>query len=218
MFTDLRLIIFSVTVLGALLLAYLIVRRLFTKKPPAQVTIQAIIERIQEMAELVAMSLHFKEIVTHKDPDKGWWIFKVKGKKMILVVEFDATYSYDLRKVTNAGTLSAPILQMPSFSFKVNFGSFSIYDEQPGTFMRIPINRFSTEERNELFEQARTQAANVAKEKSSDLASKVEASAEKTLRGLFQIAGVGGNVQFRFFQEVETETHFRNQMDILQAA
>ena len=184
-----ELYIIGTIIILALLLIYLIVRQIFNKKADKRITSHSILERFKEIAELSVLRAYTKEIVTESTGDK---YFVVRGKKLLLICEFEIEYRYNMAniKIEKQETNSYRII-MPPFIIKVIPGPQTAYHEEKGRiFGFIPIGGLSLEERNSLSERARKNAEKQAEKLSIELTGKIENAAERTLRSLFNAVDV----------------------------
>lgn len=172
-----------------------------------QIQIYSSIEQIRSVGELVAFKMVTKEIVTASqhwfgETGKRYFQWLVSTKKMAMIFEFDIDFRYDLRspdfKIEQLNE-NEYILTMPRCLYQVHIRDISFYDEQNSKFLPwlLPdlLNRafgsgFSEEDKNQLKEEARTQAAQLAEGVVNKLQSEVENSARQTLLTLTKSLGV----------------------------
>ncbi|MDD4364044.1 MAG: DUF4230 domain-containing protein, partial [Atribacterota bacterium] len=172
-----------------------------TKKPVKQIKIYSSIEQLRSVGELVAFKMVTKEIVTASqhwfgESGKKYFQLLISTKKMAMIFEFDIDFRYDLRspdfKIVqqNEGQYT---LKMPPCIYQVHIRDISFYDEQSSKFLPwlLPdlLNRafgsgFSEEDKNQLKEEAKNQAAQLAEGVVNKLQSEVENSARQTLQTL----------------------------------
>lgn len=165
------------------------------------------IEQLRSVGELVAFKMVTKEIVTASqhwlgDIGKKYFQWFVSTKKMAMIFEFDIDFRYNLRspdfKVEQANDDSY-LLKMPPCLYQVHIRDISFYDEQNSKFLPwlLPdlLNRafgsgFSEDDKNQLKEEAKNQAAKLAEAVVAKLQSEVENSARQTLLALTRNLGV----------------------------
>jgi hypothetical protein len=164
----------------------------------SSLNVYSTIEELRSVGELVVFKLITKEIVTtaeHWFGEMGRKYFRwlVSTKKMAMVFEFDIDFKYDLRspdfliKQENGGSF---YLKMPKCFYEIHIRDINFYDEQNAKFLPwlLPdlLNRafgmgFDEADRNRLKEEAKQQAAQIAKNLVQKIRSEVQASAKKTL-------------------------------------
>ena len=172
-----------------------------------QVKIYSSIEQLRSVGELVAFKMVTKEIVTASqhwfgESGKRYFQWLVSTKKMAMIFEFDIDFRYDLRspdfKIEQKNE-NQYILKMPRCLYQVHIRDISFYDEQNSKFLPwlLPdlLNRafgsgFSEEDKNQLKEEAKNQAAQLAEGVVNKLQSEVESSARQTLETLTKSFGI----------------------------
>ncbi len=172
-----------------------------TKKPVKQIKIYSSIEQLRSVGELVAFKMVTKEIVTASqhwfgESGKKYFQWLISTKKMAMIFEFDIDFRYDLRspdfKIEQQSE-GQYTLKMPPCIYQVHIRDISFYDEQSSKFLPwlLPdlLNRafgsvFSEEDKNQLKEEAKNQAAQLAEGVVNKLQSEVENSARQTLQTL----------------------------------
>jgi len=172
-----------------------------------QVKIYSSIEQLRSVGELVAFKMVTKEIVTASqhwfgESGKRYFQWLVSTKKMAMIFEFDIDFRYDLRSPDfkiEQKTENQYILKMPRCLYQVHIRDISFYDEQNSKFLPwlLPdlLNRafgsgFSEEDKNQLKEEAKNQAAQLAEGVVNKLQSEVENSARQTLETLTKSLGI----------------------------
>ena len=172
-----------------------------------QVKIYSSIEQLRSVGELVAFKMVTKEIVTASqhwfgESGKRYFQWLVSTKKMAMIFEFDIDFRYDLRspdfKIEQKNEKQY-ILKMPRCLYQVHIRDISFYDEQNSKFLPwlLPdlLNRafgtgFSEEDKNQLKEEAKNQAAQLAEGVVNKIQSEVENSARQTLQTLTRSFGI----------------------------
>jgi hypothetical protein len=172
-----------------------------------QIKIYSSIEQLRSVGELVAFKMVTKEIVTASqhwfgESGKRYFQWLVSTKKMAMIFEFDIDFRYDLRspdfKIEQKNE-NQYILKMPRCLYQVHIRDISFYDEQNSKFLPwlLPdlLNRafgsgFSEEDKNQLKEEAKNQAAQLAEGVVNKLQSEVESSARQTLETLTKSFGI----------------------------
>jgi len=172
-----------------------------------QVKIYSSIEQLRSVGELVAFKMVTKEIVTASqhwfgESGKRYFQWLVSTKKMAMIFEFDIDFRYDLRspdfKIEQKNEKQY-ILKMPRCLYQVHIRDISFYDEQNSKFLPwlLPdlLNRafgtgFSEEDKNQLKEEAKNQAAQLAEGVVNKIQSEVENSARQTLETLTKSFGI----------------------------
>jgi len=158
-----------------------------------------VVDRVKEIGELVALSAFYKDITTVQERGGGPY----KGKKLALISEFDIEYRYDLRQARVEASSGFAEIVMPECTTRINTGNITIYDEQDGKWMGIPVNKCKPEDRNQLMVRARQNAAETARKKTKELLGQVERSAENTLCALLNALDVH-NVKVTFSRSEAT--------------
>jgi len=171
------------------------------------VKIYSSIEQLRSVGELVAFKMVTKEIVTASqhwfgEAGKRYFQWLVSTKKMAMIFEFDIDFRYDLRspdfKIEQKNE-NQYILKMPLCLYQVHIRDISFYDEQNSKFLPwlLPdlLNRafgsgFGEADKNQLKEEAKNQAAQLAEGLVNKIQSEVENSARQTLETLTKSFGV----------------------------
>ena len=181
--------------------------RLKNKGPRQVVNVYASIEELRSVGELVVFKIVTKEIVTtaeHWFGEFGKRYFKwlVSTKKMAMVFEFDIDFKYDLRSpdfVIQKEKENKYRLEMPKCFYETHIRDISIYDEQAAKLLPwlLPelITRafgvgFDENAKNRLKEEAKHQAAKMAKDFVNKMRPEVQTSAQQTLETLAKGFGV----------------------------
>ena len=172
-----------------------------------QIQIYSSIEKLRTVGELVVFKLVTKEIVTASqhwfgETGKKYFQWLVSTKKMAMIFEFDIDFRYDLRSPDFKIKLeeeNAYQLIMPRCLYQVHIRDISFYDEQNSKFLPwlLPdlLNRafgsgFSETDKNQLKEEAKNQAAQLAEGVVSKIKSEIENSARQTLLTLTKNLGI----------------------------
>lgn len=154
------------------------------------------------MGDLVSLSAVMKDIGTITEPPK--W-YKARSKKMMLICEFELEYRFNLRdaQLLDAGN-GTVTLQLPPCRVKNSLLDVVIYDEQDGEYLPWPYDglikdRITTAERNQMLQEAKQNAMAAAKNIDTQMLSRAEHSAKKTLQILAKAIGLKDelDVQFR---------------------
>ncbi len=187
-----------------ILLWWLLLRPRGTGK---EIRVYSSLEQLRSVGELVVFKLVTKEIVTASqhwfgDIGKRYFQWLVSTKKMAMIFEFDIDFRYDLRspdfKIEKLDE-NKYLLKMPRCLYEVHIRDISFYDEQNSKFLPwlLPdlLNRafgsgFSEEDKNQLKEEAKNQAAQLAEGVVNKLQSEVENSARQTLTTLAKSLGI----------------------------
>ena len=211
-------IIFALSGFIAALVLLIILWWLFFKPRGSgrKIQIYSSIERLRSVGELVAFKMVTKEIVTASqhwfgETGKRYFQWLVSTKKMAMIFEFDIDFRYDLRspdfKIEKKNE-NQYLLRMPRCLYQVHIRDISFYDEQNSKFLPwlLPdlLNRafgsgFSEEDKNQLKEEAKNQAAQLAEGVVNKIQSEVENSARQTLQTLTKSLGIS-KVQIDFSQ------------------
>lgn len=178
-----------------------------SRRSGREVKVYSSIEQLRSVGELVAFKMVTKEIVTASqhwfgEAGKRYFQWLVSTKKMAMIFEFDIDFRYDLRspdfKIEQQNE-NQYILKMPPCLYQVHIRDISFYDEQNSKFLPwlLPdlLNRafgsgFSETDKNELKEEAKNQAAQLAEGVVNKIQSEVENSARQTLQTLTKSFGV----------------------------
>lgn len=191
---------------AAIIVVVLLKRKGKVTGPRGQVHVHPSIEQLRSVGELVVFKMITKEIVTAADHWFGEWgkrylKWLLSEKKMAMIFEFEIDFRYDLRsrdfviEQTGEGEYR---LGMPKCLYDIHIRDVSFYDEQSSKLLPwlIPdlLNRafgpgFSESDKNELKEEAKQQAAHIARDFVDRLRSDVQNSAEQTLETLGKAFG-----------------------------
>ena len=194
--------------LSAFILFILLWRIFFRSRGSGrEIRVYSSIEQLRSVGELVAFKMVTKEIVTASqhwfgESGKRYFQWLVSTKKMAMIFEFDIDFRYDLRspdfKIEQQNE-NQYILKMPRCLYQVHIRDISFYDEQNSKFLPwlLPdlLNRafgsgFSEEDKNQLKEEAKNQAAQLAEGVVNKIQSEVENSARQTLQTLTKSFGI----------------------------
>ncbi len=194
--------------LSAFILFILLWRIFFRSRGSGkEIRVYSSIEQLRSVGELVAFKMVTKEIVTASqhwfgETGKRYFQWLVSTKKMAMIFEFDIDFRYDLRspdfKIEQQNE-NQYILKMPRCLYQVHIRDISFYDEQNSKFLPwlLPdlLNRafgsgFSEADKNQLKEEAKNQAAQLAEGVVNKIQSEVENSARQTLQTLAKSFGV----------------------------
>ena len=190
-----------------------LLRKLSPGKRP-EITVQGTLEKIREVGDLCVLKAFVKEIVTLKTED-GW---HTTDGKMALICSFEIEFRYDLKKVVieAVGQASAYRLTLPPHFCKVVPDKIEFYHEEKPKLLAIYAKDFTVEQRNNMISRARTAATLQAQVLHESIESKVQASAEATLRA---IAGAFGakQIEFRFGKTDSSFEQIRDGMQRLAA-
>ena len=170
-----------------------------------------VLQGIQEMGDLVSLSAVMKDIGTVTEPPK--W-YKSRGKKMMIICEFELEYRFNLREAELLDAANGSItLQLPPCRVKNSLLNVVIYDEQDGEYLPWPYDslikdRITTAERNQMLREARQNAMAAANSIDTQMLSRAEHSAKKTLQILAKAIGLREelDVQFRDASESVRES------------
>ena len=194
--------------LSAFILFILLWRIFFRSRGSGkEIRVYSSIEQLRSVGELVAFKMVTKEIVTASqhwfgESGKRYFQWLVSTKKMAMIFEFDIDFRYDLRspdfKIEQQNE-NQYILKMPRCLYQVHIRDISFYDEQNSKFLPwlLPdlLNRafgsgFSEADKNQLKEEAKNQAAQLAEGVVNKIQSEVENSARQTLQTLTKSFGI----------------------------
>jgi hypothetical protein len=167
------------------------------------------IEELRSVGELVVFKVVTQQIVTaakhwFSEWGKKYLQWLVSTKKMAMIFEFEIDFRYDLRSsdfnIQDEGN-NYYRLKMPKCFYEVHFRNIKIYDEQspellpgllPGMLSRIFGPGFDESDKNCLIEEAKHQAAQMAKDFVQKMESGVQTSATQTLETLAKAFGAKG--------------------------
>lgn len=196
-----------------------------------EINIYSSIEQLRSVGELVVFKMVTKEIVTASqhwlgDIGKKYFQWFVSTKKMAMIFEFDIDFRYNLRspdfKIEQANGDSF-LLKMPPCLYQVHIRDISFYDEQNSKFLPwlLPdlLNRafgsgFSEEDKNQLKEEAKNQAAKLAEAVVIKIQSEVENSARQTLLALTKNLGIEKIVLDFSQSKIIPSTVYTNDLEI----
>jgi hypothetical protein len=184
-------------------LAAVLVRR---RRPSGPRThIEASIESMRAVGELVAFKIIAKEIVTASDHwlkefGQKYLRWLLSEKKVAVIFEFEIDFRYDLRsnafRVEVAPGGPARIL-MPPCRFEISLKGQKYYDEAEAQFLPdilpkilSPGGKFSEEDRNKLFEEARKAAEQLAMDYVHSMRGEVQKSAKQTMQTMARNLGI----------------------------
>ncbi len=173
---------------------------------PFRVSMDAGIERIQEIGELSVLRVMTKEIVTATDHDWGeigsrYLRFIMTEKRMAMVFAFEIDCRYDLRSAdfrVERDAAGAVTVRMPSCTCAVRLADVQFYDEQngkllpwllPGLVNEFFSRGFDSQAKNQLKNAARAEAEARARSVVRDLRGPIEQSARDTLSAVLRGAG-----------------------------
>lgn len=124
----------------------------FKKKDTSEIEETALIqEQIRNVGKLVVTEGHYSEVLTFKDQQKLFYMFPVE-KKALIIVNADATVSYDLSKIQydiDEANKTITIKNIPKEEIKIS-PDLKFYDVQQSTF-----NEFSAEDYNKINKQVK---------------------------------------------------------------
>jgi hypothetical protein len=157
------------------------------RKQRAQYVSYGTIEKIKELGDLVALSVHAKEIVTVEMPN-SWY---GRGEKMAMICGFDIEYRFNLKQCDFTRNDMETRISLPPQHIKISTQNIHIYDEQKGVVLWAIPKEVPTATRNELIVKAREEAAKRAHSLNQDWLEKAQESAKETIA----IIARGMNVQ-----------------------
>ncbi len=193
------------------------------KKAKPDITVHSSIEQIRSVGELVVFKVLTKEIVTADDHWFGQWGKKymrwlASSSKMALIFEFELDFRYDLQSndfEIEQTDLNEYSLKMPPCLYNVHIRDIHFYDESGAKLLPwlLPdlLNRafgpgFNEEDKNNLKEEAKTQASEVAKKFVDNMKAEVQTSAEQTLTAIATGLGANNvNISFSDTEPVQTK-------------
>lgn len=124
----------------------------FKKNDTSEIEETALIqEQIRNVGKLVVTEGHYSEVLTFKDQQKLFYMFPVE-KKALIIVNADATVSYDLSKIQydiDEANKTITIKNIPKEEIKIS-PDLKFYDVQQSTF-----NEFSAEDYNKINKQVK---------------------------------------------------------------
>ncbi|MBN2018960.1 MAG: DUF4230 domain-containing protein [Sedimentisphaerales bacterium] len=189
----------------------------------ADVHVHGSIEELRSVGELVVFKMITKEIVTAADHwfgdfGKRYLTWLLSNKKMAMIFEFEIDFRYDLRSndfVIEAAGGNSYRLKMPKCFYQTHIRDVNFYDEQSSKLLPwlIPdlLNRafgpgFNESDKNRLKEEAKQQAALMARDFVEKMRSEVQSSAKKTLETLGKAFGADSvTVDFSASELIQTK-------------
>jgi len=175
-------------------------------------THRQVLQGVHELGDLVALSATMKDIQT--DVEEPHW-YKARQKKLALICEFELEHRFDLTKATMANASTGRLtLELPPCRVKTGITNVEVYDEQDGVFeislssgIRVEAyrDRITTEERNKMIKAARKEAEQAALNMDSQMLSRAEQSAKRTLQALARALGVNEEVEVVFRDRSENK-------------
>lgn len=143
------------TGIGALIILLLAFRYCeFKKGDTATFDESAMIqEQIKNVSKLVVTEGHYSEVITYKDKNSYLGDYISFEKKAIVVVNTDATVSYDLKQLQyeiNEADKTITITHLPKEEIKIS-PDIKFYDVQESTF-----NEFTADDYNKINQQVKT--------------------------------------------------------------
>ena len=177
-------------------------------------TVQGTLERIREVGDLCVLKAHVKEIVTLKT-DPRW---HTSDGKMALICSFEIEFRYDLRtvQIEQIGVERSFRLTIPPHFCKVIPDKIAFYHEEKPKRLAVWPMDFTVEERNKMIHDARAAATAQAEELHESIESKVQASAEATLRAIATAFGAS-HVEVKFVRPESAIAQIREGMQKLAA-
>lgn len=168
-------------------------------------THRQVLQGVHELGDLVALSATMKDIQTMKEEPR--W-YKAQQKKIALICEFELEHRFDLTKAQLANASTGRLtVELPPCRVKTGITNVEVYDEQDGVY-EIPLtgglriealrDRITTEERNQMIQEARKAAQTAALNMDSQMLSRAEQSAKRTLQALARALGVNEEVEVVF--------------------
>lgn len=109
-------------------------------------------EQIKNVSKLVVTEGHYSEVVTYKDKNSYLGDYISFEKKAIVVVNTDATVSYDLKQLQyeiNGADKTITITHLPKEEIKIS-PDIKFYDVQESTF-----NEFTADDYNKINQQVK---------------------------------------------------------------
>lgn len=170
-------------------------------------THQGLIDGIRDTGDLVALEAHYKDVGAHKG-EAGWFVGE---KKLLLICTFEMQFRFNLRKARLQRRGDRTVLLLPPCQIKTLYKDVEFYDEQAGKTLQwlpvvrdvLPHSNFSLEERNHFISKAKDNAKTTARKSDETLLSKAEYNAEKTLKQLFSLLGVGDEIDIEVSPSAE---------------
>jgi hypothetical protein len=182
----------AIGLLAAVALAVAVVSRAssafrgFGRAQPPVVTQDIVVERMREVAKLVASEMTLRDVVTYSQTRFG------SRKRMLLVVTARVTAGIDLERGTQVEIDSArkriTVTLPPAEIFGVDVVNIRTYDERAGL-----LNPFQPADRDAIHQRIRAQLMAAANE--SGILRHADESAERVLAGL--LAQDGYTVEIR---------------------
>jgi hypothetical protein len=165
------------------------------------------IEEFRSVGELVVFKIVTKEIVRVTEHWFGEWgkeylHWLASEKKMAMIFEFEIDFRYNLRSpdfIIQAEQNQKYRLKMPNCFYDIRIRDISIYDEQspkllpwllPDLINRVFGSGFNESAKNQLIEEARQQAGQMANTFLQKMESDIRNSATQTLKALAKGFGV----------------------------
>ncbi len=168
--------------------------------PNLQITIQQSIEKMRAVGELVVFKVVSRQIVTAEKHSWGafakqWLSGVLSTKKMAIIIEYGVDFKYDLRDPAFDARQQSENnyqLTMPPCRYDIYVRDIRFYDEQTARVLPFLLGNigsaigggFSEEEKNQLLEEARTQAKQQAEELVKGFEAEVQGSARRTMESL----------------------------------
>lgn len=170
-------------------------------------THQGLIDGIRDTGDLVALEAHYKDVGAHKG-EAGWFVGE---KKLLLICTFEMQFRFNLRKARLRNRGERMVLVLPPCQIKTLYKDVEFYDEQAGKTLQwlpvvrdmLPQGHFSLEERNLFISKAKDNAKTTARKSDETLLSKAEYNAEKTLKQLFKLLRLEGEIDIEVAPSAE---------------
>ncbi len=176
-------------------------------------THRQVLQGVHELGDLVALSATMKDIQTMAE-EPHW--YKARQKKLALICEFELEHRFDLTKALLANASTGRLtVELPPCRVKTGLTNVEVYDEQDGV-IEIPIygsplrveayrDRITIDERNQMIQNARKAAEQAALNIDSQMLSRAEQSAKRTLQALARALGVNEEVEVVFRDRSENK-------------
>jgi hypothetical protein len=175
-------------------------------------THRQVLQGVHELGDLVALSATMKDIQTMVE-EPHW--YKARQKKLALICEFELEHRFDLTKAKMASASTGRLtVELPPCRVKTGISNVEVYDEQDGV-IEIPLSggfrveayrdRITTEERNKMIQDAKRAAEAAALKMDSQMLSRAEQSAKRTLQALARALGVNEEVEVVFRDRSENK-------------
>ena len=158
---------------------------LVSRRRGGSTAVHSSLERIRSMGELTVLSAYIKEVVTMKT--KPVWGIGSAGK-ILLICPYRIEFRYDLKKTKISKNGDQITVVMPPHKAEPIPGKIVFYDERKETVAFFPID-FDLELRNQMVEEAGTQAIKQAGIMQEDLQEQVRHSVRSTLTPLLSALG-----------------------------